>query len=137
MASREAFALASIELFSRLWAELDTVLAPDECQAQDFVQPGAVERVEILRLEIHLLINACELARWRMLLTTVQRYALKSTLQSVLLALDCDPKQVPGQISGQISVDAVTSAQNCLFDAIRDLGAPSPGAPTVMRRLGS
>ena len=56
----------------------------------------------------HMLIDACDTARWRLLLNTAQRHNLKTTLHDVLLTF--------GMCTGQISRDAIASAQNCLFN---------------------
>jgi hypothetical protein len=128
MASKVAFAIACIELYGQLWAELERFEA-DERTPQDPVQASAIERLEILRLEIHLLMNACERARWRILLTVSQRCALKATLRGLQLALETDPEQISG--------DAIAAAQNRLFDAILELGTLSLCAPASMRRVGS
>jgi hypothetical protein len=116
MASKGAFSVACIELYGRLWVELDGLLGCDEKKA---------ERLEILRLEIHLLLNGCERARWQTMMSTSQRDALRTTLLNVLLALDIDAEQM--------SADVIASAQNCLFDALRDVGALSSCAPVLER----
>ena len=123
MASREAFAVACIELYGRIWAELEVLFEADERDA--CVPCGYFERIEIVRLEIQLLIDACKRPRWQILLNASQRATLKSTLQAVLLALDSEPKQ--------ISREAIAAAQNRLFDAVREYRALYRCVPELNR----
>jgi hypothetical protein len=120
MASTEAFAAASIELYSRLWAALDRWLTLGEADS-----PGASARLEltgeIVRLEVHLLLNACDTASWRLLLSAPQRQSLKSLLQEIQLAFDTDTAEVP-----QLSI---ISVQNRLLEAILEHRASSLPTP--------
>jgi hypothetical protein len=97
MASKGAFAVACIELYGRLWVELDGLSRSDEKNFVVLARPELAERLEILRLEIHLLLSGCERARWQTMLSTPQQEALRSTLLSVLLALDIDAEQMSGE----------------------------------------
>jgi hypothetical protein len=107
MASREAFAAASIELYSRLWAALDQCLTPHPDDTT----------YQILRLELHLLLNACDTAAWRLLLSSPQRQSLKSVLQEIQLAFDTDTAGIPRL--------TIVSVQNHLLEAVREHCAPS------------
>lgn len=69
MASKEAFAVTCVELYGRLWIELEALIAPEEIDPGNPAQPAAGERLQILKLEIHLLIRACNTARWQWLLS--------------------------------------------------------------------
>jgi hypothetical protein len=109
MASKEAFAVACIELFSRLWVELDST-----CGVLDSMRVGSIslvsERVEILHLELILLLDACRSARWRTLLDTPQRLSLQLLLDDVLTALN--------HASNEIRRGPIESAQNRVLDAL-------------------
>lgn len=72
---------------------------------------GDVElRLEMLRLELVVLLDRCDSARWQRLLTTPQRRALRMTLEAVLatLAVPC----------GELCLARLSEAQNRLFDAV-------------------
>jgi hypothetical protein len=107
-ASKEAYAIACVELFTRLWVELDGVFATDErhCLARVTLEP----RVEVLRLELMLLLDACGSGRWRAQLDSSQRQSLQSTLNAILDALDVSSEE---RFAGPIEW-----AQNRLLDAI-------------------
>jgi hypothetical protein len=103
MADPDAYALASIVLYSRLWAELERL--HDAVAA-----PGPLS--QILRLEIHLLMQACESWRWRGLMSAPQRRTLQQTLADVL-------NRLPASDDG-ISAVAIAAAQDRLLDAVMD-----------------
>jgi hypothetical protein len=110
MASKEAFAAACIELFSRLWAELNalsatagTALAPSAGLPSD-------SRDEILRLELTLVLDACRSEQWRMMLDRSQRLSLECLLRDVLDALNSS--------SGEFPCTPIEWAQNRLLDAL-------------------
>jgi hypothetical protein len=117
MASNDVFANACVELCSGLWAELEQLRVEAEHELP-LTQRAIADRSEILRLEIHLLITACDTARWRLLLDASQRLSLRSLLQDLLRAFDADQEQ--------ISMESIASAQNLLFDAVHGLCASSP-----------
>jgi hypothetical protein len=122
MASTQAYDIACIELFSRLWQELEHAFATIECDALGVA--------EILRLEIHLLSEGCDCARWRLLLSESQQLSVRSTLQDVLLILDVHPADFPWEALGV--------AQNRLFDAvIRHCEMPSDSTQQKLRRAAS
>jgi hypothetical protein len=103
-----AYATATIELFSRLWHELEKL---DNAARS----PGAPTRIETrllaLRLELHLLAETCESSRWRVMLASTQREELKSVVERVLRAVAAAPLQQ----------SVLAQAQNILFDAVLDL----------------
>jgi hypothetical protein len=121
MTSRDVFASACIQLYTRLWVQLQQLTCGQD-GALASTQAGAPDEYEILRLEIHLVNIACDTPRWRMLLSTHQRAALKSVLRD-LVAFDDGTDADSGQW--------VAAAQNYLFDAIRDLSAPASSDPEV------
>jgi hypothetical protein len=92
MASKEAFAVACIELFSRLWAELDS-LAASEPIYQHSDDPASSPQAEMLRLELFVVLGACGSTRWRMLLNPLQRRFLQSLVGDVLDALNAWPEE--------------------------------------------
>src|SRR5580658_529311 len=102
MASKEAFAAACVELFSRLWAELNALSATPG--------PPRAPSAEILRLELVLVLDACRSARWRMLLDRSQRLSLQYLLRDVLDALN--------SWSGEFPCPPIEWAQNRLLDAL-------------------
>ena len=129
MASLQAYSWACVELYSRLWAELDSLSLP-VARGEASAAPGLpVPRGQILRLELHLLVDACETARWRLLLNAEQRQRLKSILQGVQLALDMD--------GSQASPDVITSAQNRLLDAVIAHCAYQAPSAELSRRAAS
>ena len=109
MASNEAYSVACIEIFSRLWAELDQLWAQD-----------ATMHLQILRLELAILLDACDSPRWKLLLDGEQRRSLRSTLEDVL-----------GDLAGAAHAAPrlpVEWAQNRLLDAIRATRSACDGA---------
>jgi hypothetical protein len=110
IASKEAFAVASIELFSRLWVELDTLLATDGHGHSAGITPGP--RVQVLRLELILLLDACQSTRWRAQLDTIQRLSLQSIFDDILHMLNTSSEE-------EILRGPIESAQNHLLDAIQ------------------
>jgi hypothetical protein len=108
--SKEAYADACIELFSRLWVELDAVFATDDPMRSAGFIPAP--RVETLRLELILLLDACRSTRWRAQLDSSQRHFLLSILNHILDALNASRE---GVLRGPIE-----SAQTRLLDAIQE-----------------
>jgi hypothetical protein len=99
-----AYAAASITLFSRLWLVLEELAACEESDPERFETA-----LQILRLELVVLLDACESSRWRSLLPTEHRLELETTLKTVLRILserldDCR--------------DACACAQDYLIDAV-------------------
>jgi hypothetical protein len=91
---------AAIELHSRLWQEIEDVGVG--VRAEDVTE----RRLLALRLELHLLLEACDSARWRALLTTSARSELRSVLERVLRAVESS------------DVVALMQAQNVLLAAV-------------------
>jgi hypothetical protein len=103
MAEKDAYALACIGLYSRLWEQLERWCASP-------AQAGLSG--QIVRLEIHLALQRCESWRWRLLLNASQRCALIATLRDVLHCL--------GAGGPEISAPAAGAAQDRLLDAVLD-----------------
>jgi hypothetical protein len=114
MATDEAYRAACIELFSRLWAELEQL-----CSSR--------EQAELLRLEIHLLGEAVESTRWRLILDDAQRQGVTAALQDVLHALE---KQAE-------AASATLTAQNRLLDAVHFHWDEACTPPQRLRPTGS
>jgi hypothetical protein len=123
MASKEAFAAACIELFSRLWAELNVLSAAADSPAHP--------RDEILRLELILVLDACRSERWRMMLDSSQRLSLECLLRDVLDALSTS--------SGELPCTPIEWAQNRLLDALLEhcAGDSCPIVDRPARRAAS
>jgi hypothetical protein len=115
MASQEAFAAACIELFSRLWAELNALSATADRALAPSADLPSDPRDEILRLELILVLEACRSARWRLLLDISQRLSLECLLRDVLDALNSSPEEFP--------CTTIEWAQNRLLDALLELCA--------------
>jgi hypothetical protein len=110
MASKEAFAAACIELFSRLWVGLNALSATADPARTPSTDLGSDPRDEILRLELILVLDACRSARWRMMLDRSQRLSLELLLRDVLDALNSSP--------GELPCTPIEWAQNRLLDAL-------------------
>jgi hypothetical protein len=110
MASKEAFAAACIELFSRLWAELNALSAATEPARAPPADLPSHPRDEILRLELILVLDACRSEQWRMMLDRSQRLSLECLLRDVLDALNSS--------SGEFPCTPIEWAQNRLLDAL-------------------
>jgi hypothetical protein len=109
MASKEAFAIAYIECLSRVWVELDSLSAARDSMSER--SAGLIsERVEILKLELILLLDASRSARWRTLLDTPQRLSLQSIVGDVLAALN--------QESNEVLPRPIEWAENRILDAL-------------------
>jgi len=88
----------------------------------------------MFRLELVLLLDACDSARWRSMLRPEHLAALRADLDAVLKSLDAAADS-PG-------CDAILGAQNRLFDAVVDhyagvfAGAARPKTSARMRAPG-
>jgi hypothetical protein len=110
MASKQAYAAACIELFSRLWAELEAVYGSDTSTSRVTSTRTSATRIEILRLDLVVSADACDSMRWRSQLDTSQRLSLKVVLVEVLHALDAPVDEIPPRSAAQ--------AQNRLVDPV-------------------
>jgi hypothetical protein len=99
------YAVASIHLYCRLWLALDRLaheLHLSEC---------AIEmRIVTFRLELLILLDACDGVRWRSMLRSEERQELRSTLRRVLEDLTADT----------LDSEILGCAQNRLLDAVLD-----------------
>jgi hypothetical protein len=122
----DAYASAAILVYTGLWRDLEEVyerLTPstDDDDDADADDGPMMRRMTIVRLEISILLDACESLRWRSMLGAGERSALHATLKSVLDTLD-----VP---SARLSRTVLGAAQNQLFESVMTLSANRPEAP--------
>lgn len=107
------FAAACIDLYSRLWLELEQL--GERLTAGDR-SGSAVElktRLAILRLELIVLLDACASARWQSMLGRQQRVELRSMLERLLRTLATPFDAVDGSL--------LADAQNQILDAVLTL----------------
>jgi hypothetical protein len=109
-ASVEAFAFASIQLYTHLWAELELLVATCGLREPPQRVEGAAIDVEILRLELIVMIDSCDGARWRTSLHSSRLRSLRAKLEEVL--------DVLASATGDHQVASFEEAQDCLLDAI-------------------
>lgn len=102
-ASRLAYAAACIRLFSRIWEELESLATAEPLRLSSL-------SLEILRLDLILLIDACDSRRWQLELTAYQRMSMRTVLVEVLDRLDAAVDDASRQ--------CISEAQNCLLDAV-------------------
>jgi hypothetical protein len=107
-----ARAAATIHLYSRLWLELEAWCGSLNESSGAGAWDGVDVRLEMFRLELVLLLDACDSARWRSMLRPEHLAALRADLDAVLKSLDAAADS-PG-------CDAILAAQNRLFDAVVD-----------------
>jgi len=108
-ATHTAYAIASIKLYSRLWLELERLSELFAASAESDLVREIEVRAMGLRLELVLLLDACDSARWRSMLGTARRLELRATLQGLFEAL-----AVP---QSSLGCRVVSQAQDWLFDA--------------------
>jgi len=77
----------------------------------------------MLRLELALLLDACQSERWRQLLNISQRLSLESTIEDVFDALNSLSEIAPQ--------DAIAWAQNRILDAVLEHCAARPGMGVI------
>jgi hypothetical protein len=111
MVAEQTFSVACVALYTRLWADLDALAEAERAAPRD-----ALEAAELLRLELLILADSCQSPRWRTVLSATQRLALKSVVTDVLAALD--------RPVDELSMEAISQAQNRLFDEIVGCCAP-------------
>jgi hypothetical protein len=102
-------AAASVWLYSRLWLDLET-LSDRLAQTADGMPDEIDLRLEMFRLELIVLLDHCDSARWRSLLSSGHRFVLRATLQHLLCMLAVAPDRLERGV--------VAQAQNQLFDAV-------------------
>ena len=127
MTSNEAFAVACIQLYSHLWTELELVVASRESVSASHPPPAtAAIRLQILRLELIVILDACDGMLWRTHLNSVQLRSLQGILGAVLDAL--------ASADGERWAASIEQAQDHLLDAVLDQ-CPVPSEPRASRPL--
>jgi hypothetical protein len=96
-----AAAAACIQLYSRIWEELESIPTAEPRRFCGLA-------LEILRLDLVLLIDACDM-RWRFELTARPRISMRAVLVEVLELLAAPADEIP---------QFVPEAQDCLLDAV-------------------
>jgi hypothetical protein len=104
------FAAATIELFTRLWVELDALHSARAAMEAGRSLPLLATRLEALRLELIVLLDRGA-TRWTTQLDHWQRGWLVSMIGDVLAALNESADEWPGD-------ESVERAQNRLLDAV-------------------
>jgi hypothetical protein len=110
-----AAAAASIQLYARLWFDLERFNVPTlELQLLTF------------RLEVVLVLEGCNSKAWRAFLRPEERLTLERTLQSLLEII-----AAPLPMAGRMAIDR---AQDLLFDALIDQCEQCRKAPLAGER---
>jgi hypothetical protein len=99
VAFQEAYTVACIELFRRLWVELERVPVAEDTSHPESASVTCRSREEIIRLELVLLLDACRSERWRMQLDTSER----CLLDAVLGHCAADPSIAARRGAGRVS----------------------------------
>jgi hypothetical protein len=126
-----SFEQCFVALLAELWAELEAVLgASDAGEERDYCSRRRAElRAEALLLELVLLADRCDSARWQSLLGATQVERLRVVVGEVHRLLDFAPPEHDSEEARR----AIVRAQNLLFDevcrAIRGHGNRAGGAP--------
>lgn len=105
-AERE-FLAASVGLYYRLWLELEAVAPP---RIASHCASDADIGLELVRLEICIVLDACGGSGWAMLLTSAERRSLRDDLYAVLQTLS--------EPDGRSDAPSIHAAQDLLVDAI-------------------
>lgn len=100
----DIYAVAAIELYSRLWLALERLAS---CGDDD--GPRIEIALVILRLELVVLLDACDSPLWRSMLRAEHRIQLRATLKSVLRILSARSDD---------RGTALSDAQDRLLDAV-------------------
>jgi hypothetical protein len=102
-----AYAAACIELFSRLWAELEQRSTSEFSASPTALAGPAFDAGEALRIELVLLLEACDSPLWQDLLSPQQRRSLRSTLERAL-----------GSLTNGAVQESLERAQDSLLDEV-------------------
>jgi hypothetical protein len=109
-ASPNAYSRALIGLLCRLWLDLERMIgAPGVFDTLPH-SSGVEHEMEVFRLEVLVLLDACDSLRWQTLLSPRQRLGLRETLHALLRALSGPRDWTDSEIIGD--------AQNQLFDSL-------------------
>ncbi len=105
-----AFAAAAVQLYSRLWGDLECL--GELCAEGQYCsgQPGLERCVLMLRLELTLLLESCQSGSWSALLPGSQLDSLRVTLEPVALMV--------GHATDALQPHMIARAQNRLLDEV-------------------
>jgi hypothetical protein len=109
-ASPNIYSRTLIGLLCALWLELERMISELGVLDTQYARSGAENEMEIFRLEVLVLIDACDSLRWQSLLNPRQRQELRATLQSLLRTLP-----IPRDLR---DIEIIGHAQNQLFDSL-------------------
>jgi hypothetical protein len=123
-----AFENSFVGLLVELWAELEAVLAASS--ASDDESSGSCRRAEhraqALRLELALLAERCDTARWHALIGSAQVERVRSVVAAMHALLDFSPLEARTAQARR----GIICAQNYLFDEVCRTGQVSPQWPS-------
>jgi hypothetical protein len=109
-ASPGTYSSALTGLLCHLWLELERIIVGLNVFDTPPASSRAEHQMEVFRLEVLLLLDACNSLRWQSLLRPQQRLGLRATLHSLLRTLS-GPRDVPDS-------EIIGEAQNQLFDSL-------------------
>jgi hypothetical protein len=109
-ASPSTYSGALIGLLCRLWLELEGIVGELSARDMPHASCGAENQMEIFRLEVLVLVDACDSLRWQSLMNSHQRLGLRATLHTLLRTLTGPRDLSDSEIIGH--------AQNQLFDSL-------------------
>lgn len=124
MVAEETFSIACVELYARLWSDLDAFAAADEARARDPLGP-----IALLRLELLILLDACQSPRWRAVLSGAQQLALRAVVTDVLAVLN---RPLEG-----LTREVIAEVQDRLFEEIVRRCAVATEEHPQARRTGT
>jgi hypothetical protein len=112
LASEAAYVAATIDLYGRLWRELeqlsDVFASAPHCAVR---AEESDQQLMMLRLELVVLLDACDSPEWWSMLGAERRVALRTTLESLLRTLGALPPDLD-------RCCALARAQDQLLDAV-------------------
>lgn len=115
MSSMGAFDRCFLALLTSLWAEMEAVIVGNGPPQGAAVDARAGLRAQALLLELTLLADRCDSARWRALIAPEQIEVVRVVVGEVRARLDFDPLEVESARMHEALVDA----QNYLFDLVQ------------------
>jgi hypothetical protein len=110
-----AFDRCFLALLASLWAEMEAVIVSNGPPEGATVDARAGLRAQALLLELDLLADRCDCARWRALISPAQIEQVRVVVGEVRARLDFDPLAVASARMHEALVDA----QNYLFDLVQ------------------
>jgi hypothetical protein len=108
--TRDDAVVALIELSARIWSELECLAELRKAGVSGDAASTFLWRAARVRLELLVLLDACDSRRWHSLLAPEERSELCALLNKVLEAIDVAPDALTSQVIGR--------AQNRLLDEV-------------------